>query len=60
LVKFWDLGTQHCFKTLVGHRSEVWDMVVMKNDRYLVTGCGDSELREWKIRFPDSEEDDEK
>lgn len=35
-------------------------MVVMKNDRYLVTGCGDSELRVWKIRFPDSEEDDEK
>ena len=23
LVKFWDLDTQHCFKTLVGHRTEV-------------------------------------
>lgn len=23
LVKWWDLDTQHCFKTLVGHRSEV-------------------------------------
>lgn len=22
-VKFWDLDTQHCFLTLVGHRSEV-------------------------------------
>lgn len=22
-VKFWDLDTQHCFKTLVGHRTEV-------------------------------------
>ena len=22
-VKFWDLDTSHCFKTLVGHRSEV-------------------------------------
>ena len=22
-VKWWDLDTQHCFKTLVGHRSEV-------------------------------------
>lgn len=23
LVKFWDLDTQHCFLTLVGHKSEV-------------------------------------
>lgn len=22
-VKFWDLDTQHCFKTLVGHQTEV-------------------------------------
>ena len=22
-MKFWDLDTQHCFKTLVGHRTEV-------------------------------------
>lgn len=22
-VKFWDLDTNHCFKTLVGHRTEV-------------------------------------
>lgn len=23
LVKWWDLDTQHCFKTMVGHRTEV-------------------------------------
>ena len=23
LVKFWDLDTQHCFKTLTAHRTEV-------------------------------------
>lgn len=22
-IKFWDLDTQHCFKTVTGHRSEV-------------------------------------
>jgi U3 small nucleolar RNA-associated protein 12 len=22
-VKFWDLDTSHCFKTIVGHRTEV-------------------------------------
>ncbi|MEE6527253.1 hypothetical protein FKM82_028505, partial [Ascaphus truei] len=23
LVKWWDLDTQHCFQTMVGHRTEV-------------------------------------
>lgn len=23
-MKLWDLDTQHCFQTVVGHRSEVW------------------------------------
>lgn len=57
LVKFWDLDTQHCFKTLTGHRSEVWDLAILKEDRYLVTGCADSELRVFRIQYPD--EDDE-
>jgi len=26
LVKLWDLQTQHCVETLVGHRSEVWSI----------------------------------
>lgn len=48
-VKFWDLDTHHCFKTLVGHRTEIWGLALMKNDKYLVTGCGDAELRVWKL-----------
>lgn len=24
MVKWWDLDTQHCFKTMVGHRTEVY------------------------------------
>lgn len=47
-VKFWDLDTSHCFKTLIGHRSEVWGLTLVK-DKYLVTGCGDNELRVWSI-----------
>lgn len=30
LVKFWDLRTQHCFKTLFGHKSEVWDFAIFR------------------------------
>ena len=50
-VKFWDLDTQHCFKTLVDHRSEVCDFVVIKDDTRLVTGSADSELRVWDIDY---------
>ncbi|XP_076444675.1 WD repeat-containing protein 3-like [Babylonia areolata] len=59
LVKFWDLQLQHCFKTLVGHRTEVYSFVLLNNDHRLLTGCADSELRIWDITFRDevSEED---
>ncbi|VEN48491.1 unnamed protein product [Callosobruchus maculatus] len=48
-IKFWDLETNHCFKTLTGHLTEVWSIALVKNDQYLVTGCGDGELRVFKI-----------
>ena len=48
-VKFWDLDTQHCFKTVVGHKTEVWDFVIINNDTRLITGSGDNELRIWLI-----------
>ncbi|XP_046392675.1 WD repeat-containing protein 3 [Ischnura elegans] len=57
-VKFWDLETQHCFKTLIGHRTEVWDISILKDGKYLVTGCGDSELRVWSMNFIDNEFDE--
>ena len=50
-MKFWDLETQHCFKTLVEHRSEVQDFVTVRNDTRLVTGSGDSELRVWDLHY---------
>lgn len=50
-VKFWDLSTQHCFKTLTGHRSEVWNFCIISKYNWLVTGCADSELRVWHLDF---------
>jgi len=49
-IKFWDLETNYCFKTLLGHRTEVWDFVLMRSGDFLVTGCGDSELRVWNLQ----------
>merc|ERR1712156_881107 len=48
-VKFWDLDTQHCFLTLVGHRSEVWQLVLFNNETQLITGSCDAELRVYNI-----------
>lgn len=28
-VKFWDLDTEHNFKTLIGHRSEVYCLIIL-------------------------------
>jgi U3 small nucleolar RNA-associated protein 12 len=51
LIKFWDLDIQHCFSTLAGHVSEVWDFELIKDGRYIISGSGDSELRVWKLTF---------
>lgn len=58
-VKFWDLDTDHNFLTLVGHRSEVWGFTLVKNDKYLITGCNDYELRVWKIFYVENNDDDD-
>lgn len=55
-VKFWDLTTQHCFKTLTGHKSEVWDFVLLPRKRWLITGTSDSEMRVWKYEFEKQDE----
>ena len=54
-VKFWDLTTQHCFKTLTGHVTEIWDLVLLQEDKILVTGGSDAELKIWKLEFQESE-----
>jgi U3 small nucleolar RNA-associated protein 12 len=59
LVKFWDLDTRHCFKTIVSHRSEVNDLILLNNDERLITGCHDNELRVFEIKFKNAEQDNE-
>jgi U3 small nucleolar RNA-associated protein 12 len=44
-IKFWDLSNQHCFKTLTGHVTEVWDLVLLQADSLLISGGSDMELR---------------
>ena len=55
-VKFWDLTTQHCFKTMTGHLGEIWDMALIRDEEMLVTGGTDSELRVWGLSWVKEEE----
>jgi len=55
LVKFWDLDTKHCFKTIVSHRSEVNDLILLNDDQTLITGCHDNELRVFELKFKSNE-----
>ncbi len=48
-VKIWDLETQHCIQTLIGHRSKVWSLDIDKAGRRLITGSVDAKLRIWSL-----------
>lgn len=49
-LRVWDLDTQHCTQIIGGHHSEVWSVDVDSDERYLVTGSADSELRFYTIK----------
>ncbi|XP_052868712.1 WD repeat-containing protein 3 [Anopheles cruzii] len=48
-IKFWNLETQYCFKTIVDHRTEVWGIALMRNDDFLVCGTADTQLSVYRI-----------
>ena len=45
----WDLDTQHCVQTLVGHRTEVTRLAHHAAKRWLVSGAADQTLRVWDL-----------
>ncbi|KAI9332206.1 quinon protein alcohol dehydrogenase-like superfamily [Obelidium mucronatum] len=62
MMKFWDLGTQHCVETVIAHRGEVWAIDMFEgnvqednesnSDRHtkmIVTGGSEGEVRVWKL-----------
>jgi U3 small nucleolar RNA-associated protein 12 len=51
LLKVWELETQHCVQTLVGHRSEVWSFDINQQHTRLVTGAATRTLRFYSIRM---------
>lgn len=53
LLKVWDIETQYCIQTIVGHRCEIWSLAISKS-KMIVTGCSDELIRGYRIRSNDS------
>lgn len=48
-LKVWDLQTQHCVQTVIGHRSEIWSLDVNADETRLVTVAVDQWIRVYKV-----------
>lgn len=48
-LKVWDLDTQHCVQTCVGHRTEVWSIDMNSSETRLASGSSDSQIRIWRV-----------
>jgi len=55
-IKFWNLETQCCFKTIVDNRTEVWALALMNENSLLVSGSGENHLNVYKITKNNPEE----
>lgn len=49
-LRVWDLDTQHCMQIISGHHTEIWSIDADPEEKYLVTGSADPELRFYTIK----------
>lgn len=47
-MKLWDIDTQSCIQTIVGHRGEIWCLAIYNN--IIVTASKESLIRVWKYK----------
>lgn len=47
-IKFWNIASQHCYKTLKGHQASV--LCLQYDDNILVSGSSDHTLLVWSMR----------
>lgn len=48
-IKFWNIETQFCFKTIIDNTTEVWCFALLRNESFLVTGSKETALRVYKL-----------
>ncbi|XP_036333211.1 WD repeat-containing protein 3 [Rhagoletis pomonella] len=50
-IKFWNLETQFCFKTIVDNRTEVWALALVGD--LMIAGCSESAMNVYRLRRRD-------
>jgi U3 small nucleolar RNA-associated protein 12 len=48
-LKLFNLATQHCIETVVGHRSEAWSFTYDLDSNVLISGGGEGDVKCWKV-----------
>lgn len=48
-MKLWDLSTQHCVQTVVAHRAEVWTLAVDADQKLVLSGAAEGEMKAWRL-----------
>ncbi|KAM0790814.1 hypothetical protein ACM66B_004659 [Microbotryomycetes sp. NB124-2] len=48
-LKLFELATQHCVETVVGHRSETWSFAYDNDSSVVISGGGEGEVKCWKV-----------
>lgn len=48
-IRVWDIETQYCMQIVSGHHSEIWSIDSDPEERYVVTGSADLELRFYTV-----------
>lgn len=51
-IKFWNLETQTCFKTIVDNRTEIWALAFVKD--LMIAGTGESAMNLYRITSRDT------
>ncbi|XP_055848403.1 WD repeat-containing protein 3 [Episyrphus balteatus] len=51
-IKFWNLETQTCFKTIVDNRTEIWALAFVKD--LMIAGTGESSMNIYRIKSRDT------
>uniref|UniRef100_F1KVA7 WD repeat-containing protein 3 n=1 Tax=Ascaris suum TaxID=6253 RepID=F1KVA7_ASCSU len=59
-VKFWSLDSQSCFYTLTDSRSEVYTFALVKQDRLLILGTAEMEIRVIELTWLSTEQVDDR
>ena len=48
-LRLWDLETRTAVRTFRGHKTEVWSLALLPDQRTLISGCKDGSVYRWDL-----------